>query len=98
MVDSSGNSASCNLTVNILDIIPPVAICQDITVYLDDVGEVSITAGDIDNGSNDACGIDSISIDAEDFLCADKGDTSSYLNGSRCEWKQFHLYINGNST
>jgi hypothetical protein len=50
-----------------------VAVCQDITVYLDAAGSASIVAGDIDNGSNDACGIASTVLDITSFGCADAG-------------------------
>jgi hypothetical protein len=48
--------------VTVEDTIPPVAICQDITVQLDATGNASITGADIDNGSNDNCGIASLSV------------------------------------
>jgi hypothetical protein len=46
--------------VTVEDTVPPVAICQDITVQLDATGNTSITPADVDNGSNDACGIASL--------------------------------------
>ncbi len=35
------------------DLVPPVAVCQDITVQLDATGNVTITGADVDNGSSD---------------------------------------------
>jgi len=55
------------------DTTPPEAICQDITVQLDATGIATITAGDIDNGSNDLSGISGISIDKNSFDCSDIG-------------------------
>src|SRR5690606_28526130 len=47
----------------------PIAIAKDITVQLDASGTATITAADIDNGSNDACGVASLSIDISEFGC-----------------------------
>jgi hypothetical protein len=57
--DNSGNMSSCTATVTVEDEVPPVAICQNVTVQLDNAGSGSISAADVDNGSNDACGIQS---------------------------------------
>jgi hypothetical protein len=70
-VDVNGNSASCMATVTVQDTVPPVVVCHDVTVYLDANGNASITTGDIDNGSNDNCAIDSLSLDRMVFSCAD---------------------------
>ncbi|PWL24179.1 MAG: hypothetical protein DCO96_14335, partial [Fluviicola sp. XM-24bin1] len=51
--DASGNVGSCTATVTVLDTLAPTASCQDITVYLDGAGNVTITGADIDNGSTD---------------------------------------------
>ncbi|NNE25220.1 MAG: DUF11 domain-containing protein, partial [Saprospiraceae bacterium] len=55
--------------------LPPVCDAQDITVELDDNGDVSITANDIDDGSAAVCDGSSItlSIDITDFDCSDIG-------------------------
>lgn len=55
------------------DVTPPTAICKNITVALDPTGNVSITPADIDNGSSDACGIDTYAISKSSFTCADIG-------------------------
>lgn len=56
------------------DYIPPVAVCQNITVELDGNGEATIDAEqDIDNGSTDNCGIASYALDVNSFTCADLG-------------------------
>ena len=58
--DSDGNSASCQFIVTVTDTEAPMAVCTDITVELDAAGAVSIVAGDIDGGSTDNCGIDTL--------------------------------------
>ncbi len=55
------------------DITDPNAVCQDITVYLDNTGNISITAEDIDDGSNDGCGPVTLSASKTSFDCNDLG-------------------------
>ncbi len=54
-VDEGGLMTSCQTTVEIQDLEPPVAICQNFTVGVDENGQATIQATDIDNGSWDAC-------------------------------------------
>ncbi len=71
--DQSGNTASCLAIATVIDTISPDAVCQDITVQLDGTGNATITAEEVDNGSNDACGVASLSIDDDAFDCDDVG-------------------------
>jgi len=73
VTDNNGNTSTCTANVTVEDNVAPAAVCQDITVQLDATGNVSITPADVDNGSNDACGIASLAIDVMDFTCADVG-------------------------
>jgi uncharacterized protein YrzB (UPF0473 family) len=73
VTDSNGNSSTCTATVTVEDNVPPTALCQPATVQLDANGQGSITIADIDNGSNDACGIASRTLDITTFTCADVG-------------------------
>ncbi|MCB9270082.1 MAG: hypothetical protein H6561_10985 [Lewinellaceae bacterium] len=66
-------------TVTIEDNVAPVAVCQDLTVQLDVNGTASITAGEVDNGSSDACGIASFSIDNGTFTCSEVGSNTVTL-------------------
>ena len=79
VIDANGNSTTCTSTVTVEDNVAPTAICRDITVQLDGSGAASIVAGDIDNGSNDACGIASLSITPSSFSCADVGPNTVTL-------------------
>lgn len=69
--DANGNSSSASATITVIDSTSPTAFVQNITVSLDAFGFGSITANDINNGSNDNCGVDSIFIDRTNFGCAD---------------------------
>jgi len=94
VTDVNGNSSTCTATVTVEDNVPPVAVCQDITVQLDANGDASITPADVDGGSSDACGIASLSVDIDTFDCSDVGPNTVYsnLNGNRCQRKLKYLY------
>jgi uncharacterized repeat protein (TIGR01451 family) len=77
--DACGNTAICTFPVEIMDMQNPTAICQDVVVYLDEDGEASITAADVDGGSYDNCGVDAISVNITDFTCEDVGENNVIL-------------------
>ncbi|MCP4121575.1 MAG: HYR domain-containing protein [Bacteroidetes bacterium] len=79
VTDSSGNSSTCTSTITVEDNVAPDAVCQDITVYLDASGNVSITGADIDGGSTDACGVASLDADPSAFTCDELGSNTSTL-------------------
>ncbi|MEL1242144.1 HYR domain-containing protein [Flavobacterium flavipallidum] len=66
--DNGGNSASCNAVITVIDNTPPTVICKNFVVVVDAITRVAtIKASDIDNGSNDACGIASMTISPSTF-------------------------------
>src|SRR5204862_7706168 len=73
VTDVNGNSATCTATVTVIDSVPPVAVARDLTVQLDATGHATITAAQINNGSSDACGIASLSLDKTNFDCSNIG-------------------------
>ncbi len=74
-----GNAASCTATVTVVDEVSPVALARDNTVELDAAGKASITSAQVDAGSSDACGIESISVSPSSFTCADVGPNAVTL-------------------
>lgn len=79
VVDQSGNEATCTAIVTVINDDFPVAVCQDITVQLDENGLVNITAQDIDGGSSDATGIDTLSVSQSNFDCSNIGENTVTL-------------------
>jgi len=71
VTDISGNTASCVTTITVLDTTSPVASCTSVpfTVQLDTSGNGCITPLDIDNGSFDFCGIDTMLVNGVDSFC-----------------------------
>ena len=79
VTDNNDNTATCTATVTVEDNVAPQVITQDITIELDASGNASITAAQIDNGSNDACGIDTITVSPNSFDCSNVGDNTVTL-------------------
>ncbi len=52
---------------------PPSLITQNITLYLDEYGQASFMPWEIDGGSTDNCGLDSIWVSATQFHCGNIG-------------------------
>ncbi len=50
--DNSGNGASANYTIDVIDDLPPVVECQDITVVLDENGTAFVPAEDLTARTN----------------------------------------------
>jgi hypothetical protein len=71
--DVSGNFVECNQLISVQDISAPTALCQSITVYLDEDGVASVSADDIDDGSFDNCSGVSLSLDGiMEYECVDR--------------------------
>ncbi len=79
LTDGAGNSDDCSTLVTVLDTTPPAVVCQDITVELDNGGSATVTAEQIDNGSNDECGIADLELSQTSFNCDNVGDNSVIL-------------------
>ena len=88
VTDVNGNVSTTKAVVTVEDKEAPIALAQDITVQLDASGNVSITAAQIDDGSNDACGIAGLSLDVSSFTCANVGPNTVTLTATD---------VNGNS-
>jgi choice-of-anchor B domain-containing protein len=64
---------------NAVDSTSPLAVCQNITVELDDNGTVTVTAETIDGGSSDNVGITSFELNLSTFTCNELGDNNVIL-------------------
>ena len=79
VTDVNGNVSTASAMVTVEDNIAPLAVAQGMTLQLDATGNGSITTADIDNGSSDACGISSMSLDVNAFTCANVGPNTVTL-------------------
>ncbi|NNF01497.1 MAG: HYR domain-containing protein, partial [Bacteroidia bacterium] len=79
VTDQSGNSASCAATVNVIDTLGPQAMCNDINLPLQPSGIEIITLADVNAGSWDGCGIQTMSLSQTIFSCSDQGTNIEHL-------------------
>ncbi|OWY24852.1 hypothetical protein C7N43_15525, partial [Sphingobacteriales bacterium UPWRP_1] len=79
VTDVNNNTATCSATVTVQDLVVPVAVCQNVTVQLDNTGNGSTTAAAVNNGSSDACGIQTLSLSQTAFTCANVGSNTVTL-------------------
>jgi hypothetical protein len=76
VVDNNNNSATCTSNVDVQDNVAPTASCQDVTLQLDNSGNATLAASQVDNGSSDACGQVSLSVSPTTYDCADVFNTN----------------------
>lgn len=77
--DAAGNTSTTSYTITINKAQPPVAVCKDIIVQLDENGDGVIAENAIDNGSFDACGGLTFDTDKTTFSCTDIGENQVVL-------------------
>lgn len=81
--DTIPNATGCDsiLTINLFvgDTTEPVVLVSNVTVYLDAVGNASITESMINNGSTDNCAIESVTLNVVLFNCDDVGENTVNL-------------------
>jgi hypothetical protein len=73
VTDNNDNVSTASATVTVNDVTAPNAVAKNISINLDASGNASITAADVNDGSNDACGIKSLSVSPSSFTCANVG-------------------------
>ncbi|MBA3900124.1 MAG: hypothetical protein H0X62_07935, partial [Bacteroidetes bacterium] len=86
---NSCGSTTCSFTVNVADNTAPTTLANNVTVQLDAAGNGSITVAQINNGSSDACGIATLTLDNMNFTCTNVGANTVTLTATD---------VNGNSS
>ncbi|MFN8395807.1 MAG: HYR domain-containing protein [Bacteroidia bacterium] len=79
--DSQGNSSSCGFLVTVVDPVAPVAICQNVTLAVPGSG-LTLNPGQLNGGSQDACGITTLAVTPSSFGCGSSGIQSVTLTVS----------------
>ena len=81
--DTLKNAAGCDsvITSNVIigDTTLPIILTRNDTIYLNSLGNASITAADINNGSSDNCGINTIQLSKSQFDCSNLGNNTTWL-------------------
>ena len=78
-MDSLGQIDSCSSNLTVIDTVAPAVSCQNITIQLDASGNVTIVAGDVDNGTTDNCQIQTLILSQSTFDCSMLGDNNVTL-------------------
>ncbi len=78
-IDANGNTSSSIVSVTVSDTAKPIVVTQNISVYLDSNGQITISPSDINNGSTDNCGIASMALNDSTFDCSNLGPNSITL-------------------
>ena len=79
--DQSGNTATCQTTVNVIDTIKPTMICKNATIDLNANGQATLTVADVNNGSFDNCQL-TFTLSQTLFTCANIGSNLVTLTGT----------------
>jgi gliding motility-associated-like protein len=79
VTDASGNTSTGTAVVTVRDLIAPTVITRPVTVLLNASGQASITAAQINNGSTDNCGVNSVTVSPTSFTCANIGPNTVTL-------------------
>ncbi len=79
VVDECGLNSTCSFIVTVENSEIPEAICQNITIELDENGMATITSADINGGPGTVCVSSNASIDIDTFTCANIGDNNVTL-------------------
>ena len=81
-IDESGNQTDVQIIVTVLDTIAPfVNSYSSITVYVNSTGVAYLNTAMFDDGSNDNCQIDSLSISMDSLTCSSANPTVITLTG-----------------
>ncbi len=75
VTDTNNNTATCSAALIVEDIEAPVAICQNVTVSLDEWGIFIMEALQVNNNSTDNCGIANMTVTPNGFYCQHIGAT-----------------------
>lgn len=83
IIDDDGNAASCLTDITVNDWIGPTVVTQNVTLEVDAVsGEINLDdyVDDINDGSSDACGIETMWVSSPDKTCVDIGNQTVTFN------------------
>ncbi len=70
VTDQGENRKSCHFLVEVQDTESPAAVCQNVTIALDQNGEAFIEGSNVGSSSSDNCGISTYGLSVNTFSCA----------------------------
>ncbi|MBR9921584.1 MAG: T9SS type A sorting domain-containing protein [Bacteroidetes bacterium] len=90
VMDANGCEGTITIEIPVLDMEPPTMAVQEVDLFLDESGIATLNPEDVDAGTDDNCGIASLSLDINTFDC-------SMLDQSPITVELTALDISGNS-
>lgn len=85
VTDQKGCVGMISVEIISTDVIAPIIKTRDLTLQLDEQGQASITAEQVDDGTSDNCGIGSIEISQNNFSCQDIGE--QFITFMAVDWQ-----------
>ncbi len=73
VTDVYDNATTATATITVIDNLAPTMVCENITVQLDDTGNVTVSPDLVGGGSSDVCEIVSTSLSTDTFDCSQVG-------------------------
>ncbi len=75
VADNSNNSSTCTFKLKVIDMLPPTATCQNISININPSGDgiYTLLPSEVNNGSNDNCTNVSLSVLPNTFTCTNAG-------------------------
>jgi hypothetical protein len=74
ITDACGNATTVTQIITVTDNTPPTAVCQNVTVELDNMGMATLVATQVNNNSTDNCGNPAmLAVSPSAFTCANVG-------------------------
>ena len=80
VVDAKQCQTIAQAIISVADNSAPTVLTKNIDLLLDDDGNASLTAAQINNGSSDNCGIANVAIDKNNFDCSNVGQNTVLLS------------------
>ena len=81
VTDENNNQSVALTDIWVIDPLPPNVKAKDLVLPLDASGQADLTVSQVDNGSTDNIGFDTLYIDASGYDCSDLGDHWVVLTG-----------------
>uniref|UniRef100_UPI002585C7C5 HYR domain-containing protein n=1 Tax=Algoriphagus sp. TaxID=1872435 RepID=UPI002585C7C5 len=78
--DDAGNQSTCTFNVTVNDIQAPTVITRNRTFTINPINEVNLLPSDIDNGTSDNCGVQSLELSKNLFTALDEGENTITLS------------------
>lgn len=80
VTDEEMSTSTCVASVFVFDTLAPVMSCVgETTIVLDETGSVTLDPSDLDAGTEDGCGIASLTLSETTFTCANEGSNEVML-------------------